>query len=67
MGLSLDAETIAKLRENSRKAKPYREDEEYDSYFDYTSDREYATMAMETLKRHSLWTDEDERIAFGDK
>lgn len=56
---------VAFLRSQVEKAKPYAPDEKRDYYFDYISDREEATMAMETLKEAGLWTAEDEKNAFG--
>ena len=60
-------EEINRWRKQIETARPYTDDDPEPFYFDYTPDwpRSQATMAMELLKAAGLWTEEDERIAFG--
>ena len=58
---------IERWRGNIAKARPYTDDDPEPCYFDWIPDpaRSNATVAMELLKAAGLWTEEDERIAFG--
>ena len=58
-------EQIEILRARTRKARPYRPDEDVPMYFDKMDERDEATMAMEALQRNGLWTEDDEREVFG--
>lgn len=60
-------EEIASWREDLVKARPYTDDDPEPVYFDYIEDvdRSEATSSMRLLKAYGLWTEEDERIAFG--
>lgn len=64
---TLSAEKAARYREYLKKARPYTQDDPEPIYFDYIEDeaRSDATAAVELLKAAGLWTEEDERIAFG--
>lgn len=57
---------IQSCRQEIVAARPYTDDPE-PFYFDFTPDpvRSDATDAMEFLKAAGLWTEEDERVAFG--
>lgn len=61
------AERVAEWRKDIAAARPYTDDDPEPFYFDYTENpaRSDATDAMELLKAAGLWTEEDERIAFG--
>lgn len=60
-------EEVAEWRKEIAAARPYTDDDPEPFYFDYIENppRTYATVAMELLKAAGLWTEEDERIAFG--
>lgn len=60
-------EKVASWREDIAKARPYTDDDPEPFYFDWIPDqaRSDATDSMELLKAAGLWTEEDERIAFG--
>lgn len=60
-------EEIESWREDLTRARPYTEDDPEPVYFDYIEDeaRSEATASMRLLKAFGLWTEEDERIAFG--
>lgn len=67
MAFTLSDELIQLYREDIAAARPYTDDDPEVFYFDYIPDeaRSMATMAMEQLKAAGLWTEEDERVAFG--
>lgn len=67
MGFTLTDEKAQFYRGFIAAAKPYTDDDPEPSYFDYIPNeaRTDATVAMELLKAAGLWTEEDERIAFG--
>lgn len=60
-------ESVARWRKKIALARPYTESDPEPGYFDYIENpaRSDATEAMELLKAAGLWTEEDERIAFG--
>lgn len=60
-------EQVTRWRKDIAAARPYTDDDPEPFYFDYVPDwpRSDATDAMFLLKAAGLWTEEDERIAFG--
>lgn len=67
MGFTFTDEEIQECRKLAFAAKPYRDDDEHYEYFDRPGDakRERATSAIHLLKALDLWTEEDEKKAFG--
>lgn len=65
--IKMNEAAIEILREEAHKVRPYTDDDPEPRYFHYIEDpdRSDATMAMEILKNHGLWTEEDDRVAFG--
>lgn len=60
-------ERVKRWREEIAAARPYTDDDPEPFYFDFMPDpaRSDATDAMYLLKAAGLWTEEDERVAFG--
>lgn len=69
MDFTLTEKDIAECRELLEKAKPYKsfESNDHEHFFDYSEnmERDAATLSMELLKSAGLWTEEDEKRAFG--
>lgn len=65
--LTMTDEEIRECWKQAFAARPYRDDDEHYQYFDCPgeTEREHATAAIYLLKRAGLWTEEDEKKAFG--
>lgn len=65
MGLRLNPDEIAACRRDLEKAKPYTLEESLADHADFPEERHCATRAMLLLQYAGLWTEEDEKKAFG--
>lgn len=65
MGLVLDDDIIEACRRDLEKARPYTFEESIDKRVEFLEEKHRATQAMLILQYAGLWTEQDQKKAFG--